>query len=151
VCNPILGPEFQQNNFSASSGWQTTRRTMMKTLISAAVLVLSFGAFAQAPQTPPPPATTPATTTATTTPGNTNACTNPKHNLSPQCQQVCQACVGAKFVPGQAAKGTGLWADCFWPLLKGKTNKHATMPLPTLPDPSLAANCLATNPPKGKM
>jgi hypothetical protein len=130
----------------------------MKSIVLTALLALTFGAFAQAPQAPPPaaPATNLNTQTVaptTTTAGGkaAKACSNPKHNLSPQCQQVCQACIGAQFLPGQAKAGSGLWADCFWPLLKGKPNKHATKALPTLSDPSLAANCLATNPPKGKM
>ena len=62
------------------------------------------------------------------------------------CMKVKEACEAAGFTKGQAKEGTGLWADCINPIMRGEAQpKNATKPLPTV-DAAVVAACKAEKP-----
>jgi len=65
------------------------------------------------------------------------------------CGQITAACRDAGFTSGTARVGTGLRVDCIVPIMQGKAQPRATIPLPKV-DPQLVADCKAANPRFGK-
>ena len=61
------------------------------------------------------------------------------------CQQIKEACVSAGFVKGEVKEGKGLWRDCVDPIIQGKADANAKIPLPKV-DPSVVAACKQKHP-----
>jgi len=51
------------------------------------------------------------------------------------CQKIIEACKGANFVKGEWKEGTGLYKDCFDPILAGKSVPNVSV------DPATVSAC----------
>jgi hypothetical protein len=62
------------------------------------------------------------------------------------CEQIVAACKSAGFVAGEYKEGSGLWADCVAPIMRGsKQPAAADKPLPSV-SPELVAACKEKRP-----
>ncbi len=56
------------------------------------------------------------------------------------CKQIVEACKSAGFVAGEHKQGSGLWADCVSPIMRGAPQPaKADKPLPTVAADVVAA------------
>jgi len=79
----------------------------------------------------------------------TCSATTPLRAAPGVCQQVVSACVDAGFVQGGARAGNGLWKDCIGPIMQGRAQRGASLPLPRI-DPRVVAVCRTSNPAFGQ-